>query len=74
MASGVTLARDVDNHAFCHASRDFDFHDLFAFLDARAAAVLTLVLNDSAFAAAGRTDALRLHHAEDALCSMGDDT
>ena len=35
--------------------------------------MLTLVLDDGTFAAAGGTDALCLHHAEDALGGVGDD-
>ena len=35
--------------------------------------MLTFVLDDRSFATAGRADTLGLHHAEDALCGMGDD-
>ena len=72
--TGITLARHVDHHTFGYTSRDLDFYDLLAFLDTCTATVLTLVLDNCTLATAGRTNALCLHHAKDALCGVGDDT
>ena len=74
MMSCVTFARYVDYHTFCHTSRDVDFHNLLAFGDASAATFVTFVLDNLTFAMTGGTYALRLHHAEDALCGVGDNT
>ena len=71
--SCISLAGHVDDHAFSHAGRNLYLYDFFSLLNTRAATMLTLVLDDGTLAAAGRTDALCLHHAEDALCGMGDD-
>ena len=63
----VTLAGHVDHHSFSYTGRNLDFHHFLAFLYACAAAVLTLVLDDGALTATGGTNALCLHHAENAL-------
>ena len=72
-ASCISLTRNVDNHALSNPGRNLDLNNLFTFDDTLAATVLTLVLNDLTFAAASRTDALGLHHAENALRRMADD-
>ena len=74
MLSCITLARHVDNHSLSYAGRDGDLHNLFTFLYTGAAAVLTLVLYHLTFTVTCGADTLLLHHAEDALCCVGDDT
>ena len=67
-------ARHVYNHTLGYASRDVDFNHFFTLLNAGATAVLTLIFYHHAFAAAGRAYALLLHHTEDALGGMSNDT
>ena len=69
VSSGVTLARDIDDHTLGYACRNVDFDDLFAFDDAFPMAVAALVLDNGPLAAADMADSLGLHHAEDALLS-----
>ena len=72
--TGVTLAWYVDYHTFGHASGYFDLNDFLALDHTFAAALMAFVLDDCAFTATGGTYALSLHHAEDTLRGVGDDT
>ena len=72
--ASITLAWYVDHHSLGYTCRDVDLHHFLTFLDTCTATVLTLVLDDLALAVTGGTYALLLHHAEDALCGVGDDT
>ena len=74
MLAGVSLARHVDNHSFSHSGGDVDLNDLFTFFYTGAATVLTLVFDHLSLTITCRTDALLLHHTEDALGGMRDDT
>ena len=74
MLASVTLARHVDHHTFGYTSGDADLNNLFAFLYTSATTLLTLVLDNLTFAAADRTNALLLHHTEDTLGGVGNDT
>lgn len=70
----ISLAGYVHHHTLSHTCGDIDFDDLLAFLDTGATTVLALVLDHLALTVAGGADALLLHHAEDALRGVGDDT
>ena len=71
----ISLAWHVDDHTFCYTGRNVDLSTTSSpLLHTSAIALLTLVLDYLTFAAADRTDALLLHHAEDALGGVGDIT
>ena len=70
--TGISFAWYVDHHTLGHAGRYLDLHHFFSLGDACAATFLTFVLDDTAFATAGRTDTLGLHHAEQTLLRAND--
>ena len=72
--SCVTLAGHVEHHAILHTSRYLHFDDFLARDNARATAEVTFIFDDSAFALAIGTDALRLHHTEDGALGTQDIT
>ena len=74
MLASISFARHVDNHSLCHTGRDVDLNDFFTFLNTCTATVLTLVLDHLSLTVTCRTDTLLLHHTEDALGGVGDDT
>ena len=50
MTSCITLTTSSDYHAVLYASGDFDFYDFFACYNTLAMTMLTLILDDGAFA------------------------
>ena len=72
--AGITLAWHIDNHTFGYTSGDTDLNHFLALFHTRTATLMTFVLDHLTFTAADRTDALLLHHAENALGGVGDDT
>ena len=74
VTSCVTFAGNVDNHPLSYTGRNLDFHDFLAFDNTRPATFVTFVLDDGTLTATGGANALGLHHSEDALGGMGDDT
>ena len=66
----VTFSRNVYDHAFANASRYANFNNFFAFNNTCTLTMLTLMLNNGAFAVTIRADVLRLYHAKHAtLCT-----
>ena len=74
MLASVTLARNVDNHTLGNTSRNLDFDNFLAFFNTSASTMLTLILDDGTLTTTSRTNTLSLHHSEDTLRGMGDDT
>lgn len=74
VGSGVALSRNVNHHTLSHTGRDVDLNNLLTFHNTRAMARLTLVLYHAARAVAGGTNTLCLHHAEDALSGVRDNS
>ena len=70
----ITLARHVYYHTFGYTCRDVYLNNFLALLNAGSVTMLTLVLDYHSLATAGRTNALLLHHTEDALSGVGDVT
>ena len=74
MTSGISLARYVDNHSLCNTCRNRYLDNFLTLDNTRTATLVALVLDNGTFTTTGGTNALRLHHAEDALCGVGDNT
>ena len=64
MLACISFAANTDTHAVFNTCWDVDFYNLITFYDTITAAVLTLVLDDSAFSMTVWTWDLGLHHAE----------
>ena len=74
MLTGISLAGHIDNHSLGHTGGYVDLDDLFAFLNTGTTTVLTLILDYLTLTITGGADTLLLHHTEDALGGVGDDT
>lgn len=69
----VTLARYVHHHAFRHSCRYFNLNDFLAFHHSGTVTQAAFVFDDGAFAVAGWTFCLRLHHAQHGSYRLHDD-
>lgn len=62
--ASVTLARNVHDHAFCHACRYFNLNDFLAFYHSGTMTLMAFVFDDGAFTMTGWAFCLCLHHAQ----------